>query len=474
MEANDFQIKTDTFLTWLSEAGIRMSPKMQLKDLRSESRGRGAVATDDFEEDEIVFSIPRSAVLNIATALPGIPTDEMRKAILSMPSWLALTALIISEGVKKDSKWSPYLAVLPQQLDSLVFWSDSETRELQASAVVNKIEKAKAEGMFAKHITPLRLENCDNELCHRVASIIMAYAFDIPEKVLGITNSDAPNEQDGDELVSDDEVDEPTVLSMVPLADMLNADAERNNVRLCCDSEDLEMRSIRPISSGEELFNDYGSLPRSDLLRRYGYITNEYSIYDVVEVSTEHLISLFRNGGQYLDPNLQLDGGDLDKRVELCQREDIYDLSYDLKHSDSDGPSIPDELLALLFILLLNEESLAKLSSSQIHLPSRSKLEAETIGQVLVIILQLREEEYATTLEEDEALLKGDNLAYRIRMAIEVRLGEKRVLREAIQEARAFSGSNKHMRGGQSLEQGEKIKRTAEESSQPTKKGRFR
>lgn len=42
MEANDFQIKTDAFLTWLSEAGIRMSPKMQLRDLRSESRGRGA------------------------------------------------------------------------------------------------------------------------------------------------------------------------------------------------------------------------------------------------------------------------------------------------------------------------------------------------------------------------------------------------------------------------------------------------
>lgn len=46
------------------------------------------MATDDFEEDEIVFSIPRSAVLNIATALPGIPTDEIRNAILSMPSWL--------------------------------------------------------------------------------------------------------------------------------------------------------------------------------------------------------------------------------------------------------------------------------------------------------------------------------------------------------------------------------------------------
>jgi SET domain-containing protein 6 len=59
-------------------------------------------------------------------------------------------------------------------------------------------------------------------------------------------------------------------------------------------------------------------------------------------------------------------------------------------------------------------------------------------------------------------------------MAYEVRLGEKIVLREAIQEANAFSGSNKYMRGEQIPERGEKTKRTAEEPSHPTKKGRFR
>ena len=37
-----------------------------------------------------------------------------------------------------------------------------------------------------------------------------------------------------------------------------NADAERNNARLCCDNEELEMRSIKPIARGEEIFNDYG------------------------------------------------------------------------------------------------------------------------------------------------------------------------------------------------------------------------
>jgi SET domain-containing protein 6 len=41
-------------------------------------------------------------------------------------------------------------------------------------------------------------------------------------------------------------------------------------------------------------------------------------------------------------------------------------------------------------------------------------------------------EQYPTSAQEDEALLKQNNLAKRHRMAIEVRLGEKLLLQEAI------------------------------------------
>lgn len=44
------------------------------------------------------------------------------------------------------------------------------------------------------------------------------------------------------------------------------------------------MKAIRPIAANEEIYNDYGPLPRSDLLRRYGYITSNYAKYDVVEI----------------------------------------------------------------------------------------------------------------------------------------------------------------------------------------------
>lgn len=45
------------------------------------------------------------------------------------------------------------------------------------------------------------------------------------------------------------------------------------------------MKAIKHIQEGEEIFNDYGEIPRADLLRRYGYVTENYSQYDVIELS---------------------------------------------------------------------------------------------------------------------------------------------------------------------------------------------
>lgn len=313
--------------------------------------------------------------------------------------------------------------------------------------------------MFSQYITPLGMKNCDSDTCHQVASIIMAYAFDIPErKESDITDDNATGEED---LISDDGEDEKSILSMIPLADMLNADADRNNARLCCDNEDLEMRTIKPIAKGEEIFNDYGQLPRSDLLRRYGYVTERYAAYDVAEISTDSILSAFGPTGKLQILNtlysLKLSKQELDKRVELAEREGIYEISYDLSHSGSDGPSIPDELLALIFILLVDEKNLATIS--QDSLPSRSKLATELVGQVLAGLLELREKEYASTAEEDEELLKDGHLPIRKLFAIQVRLGEKLVLRAGMAEARSFTGSNKRMRGSSSVEQEGTVKK---------------
>jgi SET domain-containing protein 6 len=235
---------------------------------------------------------------------------------------------------------------------------------------------------------------------------------------------------------------------MIPLADMLNADAERNNARLVCKSDDLEMRSIKIITEGEEILNDYGLLPRSDFLRRYGYITDNYTPYDVVELSTKSIVSAFQTGlliSTEASP-FTLNTRDLEARLDLAKREDVFEDSYDINHASSEAPCLSDELVAFIYLLIIDDKTLALILNSESGLPTRTKMVTELLGLIMGEILRLREQEYATSLEEDDALLKAGISSYRKEMSIEVRRGEKAVLREAMTEAASLRGTNKRMR----------------------------
>ena len=114
-------------------------------------------------------------------------------------------------------------------------WTLPELEELRGCAVLDKIGKAEAEKAFTDQLLPIIKKNAymfpqfkssteagnvDTALmkgAHTVATLIMAYAFDLED------------EQEGN--TSDDDSYIPSLpKGMVPLADMFNADGDRNNV----------------------------------------------------------------------------------------------------------------------------------------------------------------------------------------------------------------------------------------------------
>lgn len=262
------------------------------------------VAKRNIEEHEDLFAIPRSAALQ-SSALPSY-IRHANSSIEDDPWASLLLALLYEHAQAKrgNSIWKPYLDVLPTEsdFDTLMFWTDEELDELQASAVRSKIGKKEAEDMFRTKILPVvrsskiafgfdefddsDINQLETELfrrSHILASTIMAYAFDIEPPA-------SERNVDDDGFVSDED-DDALPKGMIPLADTLNADADRNNAKLFYDADGmLVMRAIKPIACGKEIFNDYGPLPRSDLLRRYGYISENYKQYDIVEIPTQIFI----------------------------------------------------------------------------------------------------------------------------------------------------------------------------------------
>jgi SET domain-containing protein 6 len=338
------------------------------------------------------------------------------------------------------SNWFPYFSVLPSEFNTLMFWSHDELAELQASAVVEKIGKESANEMFLEQLIPVikefadvffagdkrakqRAEEMRDEkyltLMHKMGSLIMAYAFDIEPA--------NPHKDVDEEGYADEEEDEALPKGMVPLADMLNADAHRNNARLFYDDQFLDMKAMKLIRTGEEIFNDYGPLPRSDLLRRYGYITNNYAQYDVVEVSMDLVTELTTAAGICSE-----------ERLAYLDEQEILDTGYDITTSSpfTLQESLSPELVILIETLLLPSDEFDRLKRKG-KLPKPEKISSKG-AEMLLKIIQARIAQYATSLDKDTsvssgALQAGDvhSKESRCAMARAVRIGEKQILQQA-------------------------------------------
>jgi SET domain-containing protein 6 len=215
---------------------------------------RRTVATADIPEDTVLFTIPRGAIISpltsdlprriphvfeeSTTGLEDIDNEADEEGAASGPpdSWISLILIMVYEYLQGDqSRWKPYFDVLPEEFNTPMFWSERELSEFQASAVPSKIGKDEADNMFRAKVLPVVEEHAGifysegtqrlsegqlMALAHRMGSTIMAYAFDLEN------DEDEPNEENEDEWMEDR--DGKIMMGMVPMADILNADASFN------------------------------------------------------------------------------------------------------------------------------------------------------------------------------------------------------------------------------------------------------
>ncbi|KAL4780555.1 hypothetical protein BJX76DRAFT_360746 [Aspergillus varians] len=439
-DSGNFQHQSDEFARWLSSRpGVTVNPKICIADLRANGAGRGVGAQADIVEGEELFTIPRDLVLSTHNSkLRNLLSQDLEE----LGPWLSLMLVMMYEYLQDDySTWAPYFKVLPRNFDTLMFWSPQELEELQGSAVIEKIGRQGAEELILGSIAPIvrshpslfplidGLASYDGDVgarallnfAHTMGSLIMAYAFDVEKP----GNED---ERDGEDGYLTDEEEEQSSKGMVPLADMLNADADRNNARLFQEEGSLVMKAIKPIRAGEEIFNDYGEIPRSDLLRRYGYVTDNYAPYDVIELSLDALCA-----------SAGLSNSDIENqpRLQLLEDTGLLDDGYAIPRPSPDDvvpDMLPEELALTIKTLTLTPEQFA-------HQQQKQKPPKLTFGpeeaRLLLAAVLMCQRRYITTIEQDQQLLAQINQleafaplegpSRRRKMAIQVRLGEKEV-----------------------------------------------
>jgi SET domain-containing protein 6 len=162
--------------------------------------------------------------------------EDDENEVEALDSWGSLILVMLYEHLQGEaSQWKPYLDILPQSFETPIFWSEDELKELEGTSLTKeKIGKKESDQMLRTRILPIvtkhpdvffpegapRLEQEELlALAHRMGSTIMAYAFDLE-------NEGEQSEDEEDGWVEDREGK--TLMGMVPMADMLNANAEFN------------------------------------------------------------------------------------------------------------------------------------------------------------------------------------------------------------------------------------------------------
>ncbi|BGP19164.1 hypothetical protein JCM10213_006490 [Rhodosporidiobolus nylandii] len=408
-----FNEAEQTFVDWFKAAGGTVHPSIALTQFPE--MGRGAMALEDIEPDTLLFSIPRSILLTTSTsALPSLlPAEEWAE----LGGWTPLILSMMYE-VLRTSTWTPYFSLLPKagSFHSLMFWSAEELAELKGSMVLNKVGREEADEEYENTVKPFIAAHAGvfgepsdytAELFHLCGSWILSRSFHVEKE----------DEEEKDEEDSDDEEEEQETVdqvAMVPFADLLNAKSGCDNARLFYEPQSLNMMSTSRIAAGEQIYNTYADPPNSDLLRRYGHV-DEVNDADLVEIGLEMVVDM-------VGAAAGLSEEDREARAEW-----LLEIGLDDTFSVETNHEVPAELVSAIKAFLLTPPELAKLQKKEA--PPKGKLDAPSADWVRKILDQ-RLSEYGTTVEEDEALMQDSAaLPLRKRMAIVVRLGEKRILR---------------------------------------------
>ncbi|XP_048125508.1 N-lysine methyltransferase setd6 [Alosa alosa] len=423
-----------SFLQWCHKVELTISNKVYLSKEGTVAK-YGMLAKQDIDEGELLFSIPRNALLNQQTSKVKDVLEESKMTLENTSGWVPLLLALMYEYTCPQSHWTPYLSLWPdfKALDHPMFWSKEERDKLLKGTGVREAVETDLTNIQKEYtdiVLPfMRLhsdlwdpEKHTLDLYKSLVAFVMAYSFQEPLE---------------DEEEEDDK--DPNPPMMVPMADMLNH-VSNHNANLEYTTDCLKMVALRDIHVGEEIFNTYGEMANWQLLHMYGFAEpHQENTNDSADIQ----MSIVHKAA------LQLSQTEEDQRLltekwnVLCDMEMVGDVGafiFGKKCCLTDT-----ELYTTLKILCMekdefevfqeereweevdDEDEMAQALSNE-GLPGLAPAWRKLLYTAVGITLDCYEESLEADrklLEDQEVLAKLDS---RSRMALQVRYGQKKIL----------------------------------------------
>ncbi|XP_054632182.1 N-lysine methyltransferase setd6 isoform X2 [Dunckerocampus dactyliophorus] len=277
-------VPLQNFLQWCDRVGLVLSSKVYVSK-EGAVADYGMFAKDHIEEGEVLFTIPRSALLHQGTTKVFDLLEREKGSLESSSGWVPLLLALLYEYTSPQSHWRPYLSLWTdfKTLDHPMFWSKEDRDHLlKGSGIPEAVDtdltniqreyKDVVLPFMAKHPHLWKPDTHTLDMYTQLVAFVMAYSFQEPQ------------EDDDDE---EEKPSNPPM--MVPMADMLNH-VSNHNANLEFTPDSLKMVCVCPIKKGQEVFNTYGQMANWQLLHMYGF-TEAYpsNINDTVDIPVANL-----------------------------------------------------------------------------------------------------------------------------------------------------------------------------------------
>ncbi|CAH2323799.1 N-lysine methyltransferase setd6 [Pelobates cultripes] len=426
------------FLGWCEEMGLELSPKVYISSEGTVAQ-YGMMAREDILVGEVLFSIPRSALLSQNTTRVHDLLLKEQETLASPSGWVPLLIALMYEATDSGSPWAPYFGLWPvlDPPDLPMFWSDKEKTTLLQGTGVSEAVKKDLENMeqeyesivlpfIQRHPHLFNPEEHSLDLYKRLVAFVMAYSF-----------------QESLEEEEEDSGKEDNPPMMVPVADLLNHVAQ-HNAHLEFTPDYLRMITTRPVQAGQELFNTYGQMANWQLLHMYGFTEpHPQNSNDTADIQ----MTTLRKAALYAATS-----------EDGCARvQERWDLLCDMEMVGEEGAFVfgceevmtDEELRTCLKVLCMSAEEFAEYKEnegweededdddeqtlimedlSRLPAPWRQLLHASTI---------LTLKDFASDLDSDHAMITNAatyaKLSVRERHALQVRYGQKRILHRILE-----------------------------------------
>lgn len=320
-------------------------------------------------------------------------------------SHIRLTFALIIEKLNVQSRWRPYLDILPEKFRTVLYFSPAEMKELQGtmafSTALKQVKFIATQYAFLYKYLMVAIEN--HPVVEELQNSFTYEFYRWAVSVIMTRQNIIPREDGSRESV------------LIPLWDMANHVNGVINTQYNDETRQIESFCLSDFDAGQQVTMAYGNRSNEQFLIHNGFVYPDNENKDLsIKLSLSKSDELYNN------------------RVELLQK-----LNLPPSGSFQISPQFSNELLAFVRVFNMNKEQIHTWLNAE---NTKDLLNPETpldvafqkkIIQFLLIRIKILLKAFPTTIDEDKVLLENGCSKTKT-MLVQYRILEKKIFHEVL------------------------------------------